>query len=120
MKTILAVEDSKMLRGFVAFTLRQAGYDVKEAAGGQEALRLMKEQQVDCVLTGLSMPDGDGLSLIKELREQGATKTLPILMIASEKEELQRLEGRQAGATGWLTMPFNTDKLLGTIQRVLN
>lgn len=120
MKTIVAVEENKHLRGLLAFMLTQAGYDVRVAPDAEAARAVLAMQRVDCVLAGMSLPEGQSLSLIKNVRESKATATTPIIMLAGEKDETLRQEGRQAGATGWVKKPFNTDKLLGALQRVLS
>lgn len=119
MKTILAVDDNKAVRGYLAFALSQAGYHVLQASDGQEAMALLNQTRVDCILADVAMPDMDGPTLIKNLRNTFAYRATPILVLAREQEKLQMQESREAGATGWLKKPFNPDKLLGTVKRVI-
>ncbi|NKF52140.1 response regulator [Shewanella sp. WXL01] len=119
MKKILAVDDSTSMRQMVSFTLKTAGYEVAEAADGQEALLLAKANQFDLVISDINMPVMDGITLIKELRALDAYKFVPLLMLTTESSPEKKQEGRAAGATGWIVKPFNPDQLLATARKVL-
>ena len=119
MATILAVDDSASMRQMVSFTLKGAGYDVLEAGDGKQALELAKGKQVDLVLTDINMPVMDGIALIKELRALPQYKFTPILTLTTESASHKKMEGKAAGATGWIVKPFNPDQLLNTIRKVL-
>ena len=119
MATILAVDDSASMRQMVTFTLKDAGYDVVEAADGQQALQAAKSGKFDLVLSDVNMPVMDGITLIKELRAMGNFKFTPILMLTTEAGADKKTEGKQAGATGWIVKPFNPEKLLDTVKKVL-
>ncbi|PWC39151.1 response regulator [Azospirillum sp. TSO35-2] len=117
-KTVMTVDDSRTMRDMVSFTLRGAGYDVVEAADGQQAMSAIATRKVDLVITDLNMPVMDGLSLIRKLRAIPAHRTLPILMLTTEADDSKKAEGRAAGATGWIVKPFNPDKLVSVVQKV--
>ena len=117
--TILAVDDSASMRQMVGFTLRRAGYEVVEAEDGVEALEFAREHSVDLVLTDVNMPRMDGITLVRELRALGTYKFVPMLVLTTEAGPEKKLQGKQAGATGWLVKPFNPEKLLATIAKVL-
>ncbi|MBP2228194.1 two-component system chemotaxis response regulator CheY [Azospirillum agricola] len=117
-KKVLTVDDSRTMRDMVTFTLKGAGYDVVEAADGQQAMTAMAAGKVDLVITDLNMPVMDGLTLIRKLRAIPAHRTLPILMLTTEADEKKKAEGRAAGATGWIVKPFNPDKLVSVVQKV--
>ena len=119
MATILAVDDSASIRQMVAFTLKDAGYDVTQANDGQEALNIAKSGKFDLVLTDVNMPNMDGISLTRELRSLPAYKFTPVLLLTTESSAEKKQEGKTAGATGWLVKPFQPEKLLSTVQRVL-
>jgi two-component system chemotaxis response regulator CheY len=119
MKTILAVDDSNSLRQMVVFTLKQAGYDVVEAADGNEALTRARSQSTDLVLTDVNMPGMDGITLVRELRTLPAYRFTPILVLTTEAGADKKQEGKVAGATGWITKPFSPNQLLSTVKRVL-
>lgn len=119
MAKILAVDDSASMRQMVAFTLKGAGYEVVEASDGKQALDKAKTTQVDLVLSDVNMPVMDGITLVKELRALSNYKFTPILMLTTESAGDKKMEGKKAGATGWLVKPFNPDQLLATIKKVL-
>ena len=118
-KTILAVDDSDSLRLMVAFTLKAGGFDVVQAVDGQDGLNKAKEQIFDLVLTDQNMPVMDGLTLIKNLRELGSYKHVPILMLTTESSNEMKGQGKAAGANGWLVKPFDPERLIAVVQKVL-
>ncbi|WP_276784966.1 response regulator [Thalassolituus oleivorans] len=119
MASILAVDDSASMRQMVAFTLKGAGYQVKEASDGVEALAIAKQQKFDLVLTDVNMPNMNGIELVQQLRQLDDFKFTPMLMLTTESAGDMKMQGKQAGATGWIVKPFNPEQLLSTIKRVL-
>ena len=119
MASILAVDDSASMRKMVSFTLRAAGYDVEEAVDGVDALEKAQARKFDCVVTDVNMPNKDGITLIRDLRELPDYKFIPMLMLTTESGIEKKQEGKAAGATGWMVKPFNPDQLLKTLLKVL-
>jgi two-component system chemotaxis response regulator CheY len=118
-RKVLIVDDSVSMRQMVGFTLRQGGYEVIEAEHGQDALNKLVGATVDLILTDLNMPVMDGITLIQNIRKQPALKCKPILMLTTEGLATKKEQGKAAGATGWIVKPFDPDKLLQTLARVL-
>ena len=118
--TILAVDDSVSIRKIVSFTLTGADYKVIEAVDGQDALDKLKTHRVSLILTDINMPRMDGLTLVKSLRENPQYKSAPILILTTESSDAMKAQGRAAGATGWLVKPFDPQRLLDVIRKVLN
>ncbi len=118
-KTVLSVDDSSSIRQMVAFTLKSAGYEVIEAADGQDGLNKAKMKTVDLVLTDQNMPIMDGLTLIRSLRSMPNYRTVPILMLTTESSDAMKMQGKSAGATGWLVKPFDPSKLLEVVKKVI-
>jgi len=118
-KTILAVDDSSSLRQMVAFSLKAAGYNVVEAVDGQDGLEKAKQQSVDLVLTDQNMPKMDGLQLIKTLRTLPDYAKTPILMLTTESSDEMKSKGRAAGANGWLVKPFDPQRLIEVVKKVI-
>ncbi len=118
-KTILAVDDSTSMRQMVAFTLKGAGYQVDEAADGQQAFDIARTKGFDLVLSDVNMPVMDGIELIRQLRALANYRFTPILMLTTEAGAEKKKQGKEAGATGWIVKPFNPDQLLNTVKRVL-
>jgi len=120
MKTILVVDDSRSLRQMVTFCLRAAGYEVSEATDGVEALEIMQDQQFDLVLTDQNMPRMDGLTFIQSLRKQSAYQKIPILILTTESSNEMKAKGRAVNATGWLVKPFDPERLIAVVKKVIS
>lgn len=118
-KTVLSVDDSGSIRQMVSFTLKSAGYTVIEAVDGQDGLDKAKQKTVDLVLTDQNMPRMDGLTLIKSLRAMPNYRSVPILMLTTESGDAMKSQGKAAGATGWIVKPFDPQKLLEVVKKVI-
>jgi two-component system, chemotaxis family, chemotaxis protein CheY len=118
-KTILAVDDSASMRQMVGVTLRAAGYEVVEAADGDEALEYARKHRVDLVLADVNMPRMDGITLIAHLRTLRGYRLTPLLLLTTESSPERKMQGKQAGATGWMVKPFHPEQLLATLERVM-
>ncbi len=118
-KVVLTVDDSASIRQMVAFTLKSAGYEVVEAVDGEDGLNKARSKNADLVLTDQNMPKMDGLSLIKTLRGLPQYRSTPILMLTTESSDAMKAAGKASGATGWLVKPFDPQKLLEVVKKVL-
>jgi two-component system chemotaxis response regulator CheY len=118
-KAILAVDDSRSILQMVSFTLKGAGYEVVEAADGEAALALANSRNFSLVITDLNMPRMDGITLTQKLRAHSGYRFTPILMLTTEAGDAFKVKGKAAGATGWLVKPFDPQKLLGVVKKVL-
>ena len=106
------------MREMVSFTLKGAGYEVVDAEDGQQALERLKGVRVDAVITDLNMPNMNGYELIRALRADPNYKMAPILMLTTEGDDAKKVEGKAAGATGWIVKPFNPEKLVQVVKKV--
>ena len=120
MTSILAVDDSPSMRQMVSYTLEKAGYDVLVASDGVEALDIARNSEINLVITDVNMPRMDGITLVKNLRELDAYRFKPILILTTESTSEKKMQGKNAGATGWIVKPFDPDKLVSTLCRVLD
>ena len=116
---ILAVDDSASMRQMVAFALTSAGFDVVEAEDGLVALGKAKNEKFNAVVADVNMPNMDGITLIRELRQLPDYKFVPMLMLTTEAGGDKKAEGKAAGATGWLVKPFNPEQLVARLRKVL-
>jgi two-component system chemotaxis response regulator CheY len=107
------------MRQMVRATLQSAGYGVIEAADGQEALDYARDHAVDLVISDVNMPRMDGITLVGELRALPGYRLTPLLLLTTESSQDKKMEGKRAGATGWIVKPFNPDQLLATLKRLL-
>ncbi len=118
-KTILCVDDSPSMQQMVKLTLVGAGYQVVQAGDGVEGLAKARAAGVNLVITDLNMPRMNGLGLIRELRTLPAYKGVPIIFLTTESDAALKQEAKTAGATGWITKPFQQDQLIGVVRKVI-
>jgi two-component system chemotaxis response regulator CheY len=117
-KNVLTVDDSPSIRQTVRLSLGVAGYTVAEAPDGKAALAVCSGTTFDVVITDLNMPEMDGIELIRHLRALPAYKFVPILMLTTESQQEKKLQGKTAGATGWIVKPFTPEQLIATLRKV--
>jgi len=115
----MTVDDSASVRQMVGFTLRQAGYQVVEAADGRDALAKVNGQPISMVITDLNMPNMDGIELIRQLRATPQCKYVPIIMLTTESQSERKIAGKAAGATGWIVKPFTQEQLIAVVKKVI-
>ena len=118
-KTILAVDDSASMRQMIRLTLRNAGYHVIEAGDGQEGLSQARRGPVHMILTDLNMPVMDGMTFIRELRKSPANNGIPIVFVTTESDAEKKSQAKAAGATAWITKPFQPEQLVAVARKVL-
>lgn len=118
-KLILTADDSASMRQMVTFTLKGAGYDVLEAVDGKDGLEKAKKNDADMVITDLNMPHMDGIQMIREIRALPKYKFIPIILLTTESQDEKKMQGKAAGATGWIVKPFKPEQLLAVIKKVL-
>jgi len=119
MTAILTVDDSASIRQAIKIALSGEGYTVSEAANGAEGLDKGAAGGFDLIVTDLNMPVMDGLSMIRELRKRPAGAGVPILFLTTESDADIKAQAKAAGATGWLTKPFDPEQLLRVVRKVL-
>ena len=111
---VLVADDNADMRHYLARLLTER-YDVVLAADGQEALRSIRDHRPDLVVSDIMMPNLDGLGLMKHLRSDPATETLPIILLSARAGEEARVEGLDAGADDYLVKPFSARELLARV-----
>ncbi|MBB4575544.1 response regulator [Rhizobium lentis] len=116
---ILTVDDSASIRLTTKVTLTNAGYSVTEAVNGAEGLTAAKGSSFDLIVTDLNMPVMDGLTMIEELRKLPAQAGVPIIFLTTESDADLKARAKAAGATGWLTKPFDPENLVKIVKKVL-
>ncbi|WP_075289503.1 response regulator [Pararhizobium arenae] len=116
---ILTVDDSASIRLTTKVTLTNAGYEITEAVNGAEGLEKAKAGEYDLIVTDLNMPIMDGLTMIEELRKLPAHMGVPIIFLTTESDADLKARAKAAGATGWLTKPFDPENLVKIVKKVL-
>src|SRR5207248_11087866 len=114
--TILVVEDESSIASFVSLYLKNAGYAVKTASTGREALDQVAVEKPALVVLDLMLPDMDGIEVCKHIRQ---SSDLPILMLTARDEDIDKIIGLEVGADDYLTKPFNPRELVARIKSVL-
>jgi two-component system KDP operon response regulator KdpE len=114
--TVLIVEDEAPMRRFLSAALHSNGFRVVEASTLANAQRLAVEQHPDAILLDLGLPDGDGLSLVRDLRTWSAA---PVIVLSARDREDDKVTALDAGADDYLTKPFGTSELLARIRVAL-
>ncbi len=117
-KRLLIVDDSAAVRQSVSYVLEQAGYEVVQAVDGADALTKLDGSPFHLVVTDVNMPNMDGIELTANIRKIEAYKFTPVVMLTTESQESKMAAGKEAGATGWIVKPFNSDKLLQVVKRL--
>jgi len=117
---VLTVDDSRTILAMLRHTLVNAGFEVLQAEDGRQGLDVLKTEAVDVVITDINMPVMDGIEFIKQVRASGQHQSLPILILTTETSQEKRDLGKQAGGTGWIVKPFDPDKLISVINKVVH
>lgn len=113
---ILAVDDDEPIRELLTSYLTSEGYRVTAAADAAGARRMIAADPIDLMVLDLRLPDDDGLNLVRELRKESK---LPVIILSSKDQDVDRIIGLELGADDYLTKPFNPRELLARIKAVL-
>ncbi len=116
--TILAVDDSPTVRKLVSITLERHNYRVLSAVDGMGALSKLNDELPDLILLDITMPRMDGYQLCKIIKDNPNTAHIPVVMLSGNDGIFDKMRGRIAGATAYLTKPFNPDKLLNIVEKL--
>jgi two-component system phosphate regulon response regulator PhoB len=118
-KQILIVEDERPIREMIAFGLRRAGFEVREAEDVREARTQLADRRPDLVLVDWMLPDMSGLELTRQLKRDRDTRELPIIMLTARAEEADKISGLEGGADDYVVKPFSPRELVARINAVL-
>ncbi len=114
--TILIIEDERDIRDVIAWNLKREGYAVLEADTAEKGLELIGRTSVDLVLLDMMLPGVDGLSALKTIRADEATRTLPVLMVTARSEDADIVAGLELGADDYVCKPFSPRVLIARIR----
>lgn len=118
-KTILVVDDSVSIRQVVGIALKDAGYDVIQACDGKDALSKMSGQKINLIISDVNMPNMDGISFLKEVKQHPKYKFTPVIMLTTEAGQGKMAEGRAAGAKAWVVKPFQPPQMLDAVAKLV-
>ena len=115
--SILVVDDEPNIRELLATSLRFAGFEVRSAPDGSTALRLAREAAPDLVLLDVMLPDMDGFTVTRRLREKG--QTMPVLFLTARDDTQDKITGLTVGGDDYVTKPFSLEEVIARIRAVL-
>ncbi|MDR0589359.1 MAG: response regulator [Spirochaetaceae bacterium] len=121
MKTVLVVDDSRIMRNIVknTFSLMKIPCQYVEAANGQEALQLLTSQKIDLVLLDWNMPQLSGIDFLKTIRAQEEYKDLPVIMVTSEAARYNVIEALKSGATDYIIKPISEKNFREKLSKII-
>ena len=117
-KTIMVVDDSASVRTVVGIALRGTGYEVIEAHNGKDAVSKLTGQKVHLIISDVNMPEMDGITFVKTVKQHPSYRFTPILMLTTESDAGKKQEGQPAGAKAWMLKPFQPEQMLGAVQKL--
>jgi DNA-binding response OmpR family regulator len=115
-QSVLVVEDESSIASFVSLYLKNAGYRVRTAASGRDALAAVAAEQPSLILLDLMLPDIDGIEVCRRIRQRS---DVPILMLTARDEDIDKIIGLEVGADDYLTKPFNPRELVARVKAIL-
>lgn len=116
---IYIVEDDKNIQELVKYTLESYNYEVKAFDSGKDLRANLQKDYVDLILLDIMLPGEDGLSILKNIRENKSTKNIPIIMLTAKSSELDKIRGLDQGADDYITKPFSVLELVSRIKALL-
>ena len=119
MALVYIADDEESIRRIVAIGLKDGGYDTEEFADGSSLLNAVRNRRPDAVILDWMMPQPDGLTVCRMLRENRETHDIPILMLTARGEELDRVLGLELGADDYIVKPFSVKELCARVKAVL-
>ncbi len=118
-KKILIVDDSALIRNVAQKAALEAGYDVVVANDGETGLKELAKGSIDLVFSDINMPVMSGLEMVKKIREIKEYQYLPIIMLTTESKSELKDQAQALGVKAWLLKPFNKDKFLLVLSKLL-
>ena len=115
-RKVLIVDDEETIRKFLRVHLAKLGYEVKEAADGEQAIEQLGKDNFDLLICDILMPKKDGWEVIREVKSDPKTKNIPVIILTAKNEGSDMFKGYDLGANYFMTKPFNKAQLLYGLQ----
>lgn len=119
MALIYIVEDDKNISEIESFALKNSGHNVVEFESGKLFFKKLAEKKPDLILLDIMLPDEDGLSILKKIRNAPETKKIPVIMVTAKTTEIDKVKGLDSGADDYLTKPFGVMELISRVKALL-
>jgi two-component system alkaline phosphatase synthesis response regulator PhoP len=117
--TILIADDEVFMLRLLEMTFKKGGFEVVSCRDGREALAAANRTLPQLIVLDIMMPGLDGLGALRQLKENPATKDIPVIVLSAKGHALTKVEAEVAGAAMFLTKPFSPNQLLGEVTRIL-
>lgn len=109
---ILVVDDDKEIVGAIEIYLKKEGYNILKAYNGNQALKIIKENEIHLVILDIMMPEKDGIETLEEIRKN---KSIPVILLSAKSEDYDKIGGLNSGADDYITKPFNPLELIARV-----
>ena len=120
MAKILTVDDSKVIRDLVEAVLIENNHEVVTANDGVEGLDAARNEQFDMILSDINMPNMTGISMVSKVRRLPGYEYTPIIMLTTESSDFKKDKAKKMGATGWLQKPFDPERLMKAVNKLVS
>lgn len=121
MAQILVVDDSSTVRNEVVSFLTGMGYQVSQAADGQQGLNcVQRDPDLKLIICDVNMPNVDGLTMVERIRSEANNRTVNVIMLTTESDPLMKARGKAAGIKGWIVKPFNGEGVAKNIRQLVS
>ena len=118
-KKILIVDDASLIRNVTQKAAQEAGYETVVAKDGQEGLEILLKGGVDLIFSDVNMPVMGGLEMVEKIRQEERLKFIPIVMLTTESKAALKQQAQELGVKAWLLKPFNKEKFLLVLSKLL-
>lgn len=118
-RKILIVDDEEVIRKFVKIHLLKLGYEVAEAADGEQAMEQLGKDDFDLLICDILMPKKDGWEVIREMKSNPKTKSIPVIVLTAKNEDSDMFKGYNLGANYYMTKPFTKAQLIYGLKLML-
>ena len=119
-KKVLVIDDEETIRKFIKIQLGKAGYEVKEAADGEQAMVQLKRDRFDVLICDIMMPKKNGWEVLKEIRSNPETREIPVIILTGKNEDSDIFKGYELGANYCITKPFTKSQLLSGLNMIFD
>ena len=116
---VLVVDDEVYILHILDFILGAESYDVVTATNGEQALQKVRDEKPDLVILDIMMPRLDGYETCRMIKNDNATKHIPVILLTAKGREIDQKLGREVGANDYITKPFSPNKLIERVQAIL-
>lgn len=121
MARIVIVDDSESVRGHLLETLSKGGHEVTVGTDGEDGVeKIVNTQNIDLLISDFNMPNMNGLDMLRKVTAKIGTIKFPVCMLTTETSDRLKAEGKELGVMGWINKPFNPEKLLVAVQKILD